>query len=105
MTKAQLNELSLQDLMELNRNVVDIIKLKRMVNNRLNADVIQKGMIVVYKGSSSKLQSNEKFEVNKVNKTKATCTSLLTNKIWDLYLANIEPCQKSVINEAFINEE
>lgn len=104
MTKAELNELTIEQLMELNRKVVDIIKLKRLVSCNINSDLIKKGMIVRYKGSSDKVQPNEKFEVAKVNRTKADCKSLLTNKTWALSLANIEPCNDSVNNEIFINK-
>ena len=104
MTKSQLNELTVNELIELNKKVVEVIKLKRLVQNNLQSDILQKGMIVIYKGTSPKIQSNEKFEISKVNKTKATCTSLLNSKVWDIYLGNLEPCKQSVNNEIFINQ-
>ena len=71
---------------------------------KINADNLEKGMIVKYKGSSDKLQG-QKFVLEKISKVNAQCKSLRDNRTWNINLANIEPCKESVENEFFMNEK
>ena len=104
MTNAELNQLSISELRELNRKVVEMVKLKMQFEGKINADNLEKGMIVKYKGSSDKLQG-QKFVIEKISKVNAQCKSLRDNRTWNINLANIEPCKESVENEFFMNEK
>jgi hypothetical protein len=103
MTNAQLNDLSLTELRELHHKVFEMIKLKKAIEGKLNADTLEVGMIVRYKGAKDKLK-DEKFEIIKISKVNAVCQSLLNSQKWNINLANIEVTD-SVENERFINEK
>ena len=55
-------------------------------------------MIVKYTGTSTKVKFN-KFEVQKINRTKADCKCLVTNQIWTISLANLEATNESIEND------
>ena len=59
MTNTELNKLTLEELRELNKKVVTMIKLKRTIEGTLNSDNLKKGMNVRYKGTSDKLKGAE----------------------------------------------
>lgn len=103
MTNADLNKLSLTELRELHSKVFEMIKLKKAIEGRLNADNLEVGMIVRYKGAKDKLK-DEKFEIIKISKVNAICQSLLNSQKWNINLANIEVTD-SVENERFANEK
>lgn len=87
---------------ELNRKVVEMLKLKMQMEGKINSDNLEKGMTVIYKGISEKLQG-QKFVILKISKVNAQCKSLKYSRTWNINLANIEPCKESVENEFFIN--
>lgn len=98
MTNAELNQLSILELRELNRKVVEMIKLKMRIEGTINSDNLQKGMTVKYKGFSDKLQG-QTFIIEKIGKVNAQCKNLSDGKIWNIKLANIEPCGETFMNE------
>lgn len=90
MTNAELNNLSIQELRELNKKVVEMLKMKLQIEGKINSDNLRIGMIVKYKGSSEKLK-DDKLEIKKISKVNAQCKSLTTGIVWNIKLANIQP--------------
>lgn len=97
MTNQELNNLSLSELRELNKKVVEMMRLKQSVAARLNADALCIGMTVRYSGGSEKIK-DEQFKVEKINRTNAVCKSLVTGTSWNINLANIEPIGEVIEN-------
>jgi len=93
-TNEELNKYSLADLRQLHFKVVEMIRLKSSIEARLNADNLEAGMTVRYKGTSSKIK-DEKFLLEKINKKNGVCKSLITGVRWNINLANIEMVQET----------
>ena len=89
LTNTQLNEMSISELSQLNKRVVEIIRMKQTVAARLNSDNLKEGMTVRYKGTSGKIK-DEKFLLKKINKKNGVCKSLTSGQLWNINLANIE---------------
>lgn len=94
LTNEQLNGMSLSELRELHKKVAEMIQLKQMVAAKLNADKLEPGMTVRYKGTSAKVK-DEKFLLEKINKKNGVCKSLATGVRWNINLANIEEVQET----------
>lgn len=62
---------------------------------KINLKNLALGMIVKYTGTSTKVKFN-KFEVKKINRTKAECKCLVTDVIWTISLANLKATTESV---------
>ena len=92
MKNSELNQLSILELRDLNKRVVEMMKLKMQIEGRLNADNLEVGMTVKYKGSTTKLLS-EKFIIQKISKVNAQCKNIRTGVIWNIKLCNIEPIE------------
>jgi hypothetical protein len=97
-TLNELNNLSISELRELNKKTVEILRLKIQLEAKINSENLAVGMIVKYTGTSTKVKFN-KFEVKKINRTKAECKCLMTNQIWTISLANLEASNESTVKE------
>jgi hypothetical protein len=91
MTNAELNQLSIIELRALNHKVCEMIRLKQQIEGKMNADNLKIGMPVKFTGDDKRIK-NQKFTVLKINKTRAQCKNHITGAVWNLTLANIEPC-------------
>ena len=90
MTNAQLMNLSIEELRDLNKRLVEVLKDKvESVNYAMKGQLVRT-MICKYVGTSKNVKF-DKFEILKVNRTKAECKCLTTNSIWNIQLSNLEP--------------
>jgi hypothetical protein len=90
MTNAELMQLSTEELLDLNKRVVMIVKLKKQNDAVLNKHTLKVGMDVKYT-SNAKNMSHDKFTIIKINRTKAHCKCHVTGTLWGISLANLEP--------------
>jgi len=100
MTNAELMNLSIEELRDLNTRLVEVLKLKKQTIAFVNKETLSKGMMAEYVGTSTNIHCKE-FEIIKINRTKAECKCLHTGKYWNIQLANLKPTDK-FINSAFV---
>ncbi len=81
MTNAELMNLSIEELRDLNARLVEVMKLKKQSIAFVNKEQLAKGMIAEYVGTSSNIHYKE-FEIIKINRTKAECKCIVTGKLW-----------------------
>lgn len=89
-TTAELSKMSVSELRDLNRKVVDMLKLKIQIDGKINSEKLSVGMTVKYIVDSKKISSNEEFRIEKINKVNAICKSKTSGKLWNIKLANIK---------------
>jgi hypothetical protein len=90
MTNLELMDLSIEQLRDLNKRCVEILKQKIETENYTQKGKLAPTMICRYVGASKNVKS-DKFEILKVNRTKAECRCLITNSIWNIQLSNLKP--------------
>jgi hypothetical protein len=83
MTNAELNNLTLTELRELNSRVVKMMKLKQQIEGAINLDNLEVGMQVEYIGGTNKIKG-ETFIIEKINKVNVICKSEVTGKRWNI---------------------
>lgn len=93
MTNAELMNLSIEELRDLNARLVEVLKLKKQTVAFMNKETLTKGMIAEYIGTSSKVHYKE-FEIVKINRTRAECKCVVTGKLWSIQIANLKPTDK-----------
>lgn len=93
MTNTDLMNLSIEELIDLNKRIIEVIKLKKQTFTFVNKEKLTKGMVAEYIGTSSKIKYKE-FEIVKINRTKAECKCLFTNKLWNIQICNLKPINK-----------
>jgi hypothetical protein len=96
MTNAELMNLSITELRELNHKVVEIIKLKNSLASRLNADNIAVGMRVEIK-TNNPLLIGHIFMLEKINKKYAVCRDIKTDKTWNVLICNVYESTDKVV--------
>ena len=90
MTNLELSNLSIEELRDLNKRIVERLKDKMSsINNDAKGHLVR-SMICKYVGTSKGVKFNT-FEILKVNRTKAECKCLTTGSIWNIQLSNLEP--------------
>jgi hypothetical protein len=90
MTNLELMNLSIEELRDLNKRLVEVLKDKvESVNYAMKGQLVRT-MMCKYVGNSKNVKFDT-FEILKVNRTKAECRCLTTNSIWNIQLANLEP--------------
>jgi hypothetical protein len=92
MTNAELNKLSINELRELNHKVCEMIRLKQLIEGKLNVDNLKIGMSVDFTGIDHRI-TGHKFKILKLNRTKAKCKDIETGFNWNLTFSNIKPCE------------
>ena len=95
MTNAELMNLSIEELRDLNTRLVEVLKLKKQTVAFVNKETLSKGMIAEYVGTSTNVHYKE-FEIVKINRTKAECKCVVTGKLWNIQIANLKPTDKVV---------
>ena len=93
MTNAELMNLSIEELRDLNARLVEVMKLKKQSIAFVNKEQFTKGMIAEYVGTSSNIHYKE-FEIVKINRTKAECKCVVTGKLWNIQIANLKATNK-----------
>jgi len=88
MTNAELNNLTLTELRELNSRVVKMMKLKQQIEGAINLDNLEEGMRVEYVGGTNKIK-DETFIIEKINKVNVVCKSEITGKRWNIKPAGL----------------
>ena len=89
MTNAQLINLSIEELTDLNKRIIEVVKIKRQSDAFVNKEQFAKGMVVEYVGSSRNIRYKD-FEIIKINRTKAECKCVLTGKLWVIQICNLK---------------
>ena len=95
MTNLELMQMSLQELSELNKRIIEVSKLKRQEVSFVNKEQLSIGMVAEYIGSSTNIHYKD-FEVVKINRTKAKCKCLHTGSYWDIQISNLKPTEKKL---------
>ena len=90
MTTTELMNLSIEELRDLNTRLVEVLKLKKQTIAFVNKETFTKGMIAEYVGTSTNIHY-KKFEIVKINRTKAECKCVVTGKLWNIQIANLKP--------------
>lgn len=90
MTNAELMNLSIDELRDLNSRLIEVLKLKQQNIAFLNKEKLSKGMIAEYVGNSTNVRYKE-FEILKINRTRAECKCVKTGKLWNIQIANLQP--------------
>lgn len=93
MTNAELMNLSVEQLRDLNKRIIEVVKIKQQSVAFVNKEQLAKGMVAEYVGNSTNINHKE-FEIIKINRTKAECKCLHTGKYWNIQLANLKPTDK-----------
>ena len=93
MTNAELMNLSIEELRDLNTRLVEVLKIKKQSIAFVNKETLSKGMIAEYVGNSTNIQYKE-FEIVKINRTKAECKCVMTGKLWTIQIANLKATDK-----------
>ena len=95
MTNAELMNLSIEELRDLNTRLVEVLKLKKQTVAFVNKETLSKGMIAEYVGNSTNVHFKE-FRIIKINRTKAECKCIVTGKLWTIQICNLKPTDKVV---------
>jgi hypothetical protein len=93
MTNAELMNLSIEELRDLNTRLVEVLKIKKQSIAFVNKETLSKGMIAEYVGTSTNIHYKE-FEILKINRTKAECKCVMTGKLWTIQIANLKATDK-----------
>lgn len=93
MTNAELMNLSVVQLRDLNKRIVEVVKIKQKSVAFVNKEQLTKGMVAEYVGNSTNIHYKE-FEIVKINRTKAECKCVVTGKLWNIQIANLKPTDK-----------
>ena len=103
MTTTELMNLSIEELRDLNTRLVEVLKLKKQTIAFVNKETLTKGMIAEYVGTSTNIHY-KKFEIVKINRTKAEFKCVVTGKLWNIQIANLKPTNEVVeISEIHID--
>lgn len=89
MTNSELMLMTISELTELNKRLIEVVKLKRQQESFVNKETLENGMYADYIGSSSNIIYKE-FQIIKINRTKADCKCLTTGKSWTISLASLK---------------
>ena len=106
MTNVELMNLSIEELRDLNKRLVEVLKLKQQNLAFVNKETLTKGMVAEYVGTSSNIHFKE-FEIIKINRSKAECKCTTTGKIWNIQIANLKATDRvlEVANIAYDKTE
>ena len=88
-TSIELSKMTTQELRDLNKQVVEMLRLKVQIDGKINAQTLRVGMTVKYTGKSTKATS-EIFELMKINKVNAVCKSKSTGRLYNIKLAALK---------------
>jgi len=103
MTNLELMNLSIEELRDLNKRIIEVVKIKQQSAAFVNKEQLTKGMVAEYVGNSANIHYKE-FEIIKINRTKAECKCLHTGKYWNIQLANLKPTDKVLeVSHSIIN--
>jgi len=95
MTNAELMNLSIEELRDLNARLVEVLRIKKQSIAFVNKEQLTKGMIAEYVGNSTNVHFKE-FQIIKINRTKAECKCIVTGKLWTIQICNLKPTDKVV---------
>jgi hypothetical protein len=95
MTNAELMNLSIEELRDLNIRLIEVLKIKKQSISFINKETLSKGMVAEYVGTSTNIHYKE-FEIVKINRTKAECKCVMTGKFWTIQIANLKATDKVV---------
>ena len=95
MTNLELMQMSLQELSDLNKRIIEVSKLKRQNLAFENKEQLAVGMVADYIGTSTNVRFKE-FEIIKINRTKAECKCMVTGKLWTIQICNLKATDKKV---------
>lgn len=95
MTNAELMNLSVEQLRDLNKRIIEVVKIKQQSVAFVNKEQLTKGMVAEYVGNSTNIHYKE-FEIIKINRTKAECKCVVTGKLWTIQICNLKPTEKTV---------
>lgn len=95
MTNSDLMQMSLQELSDLNKRIIEVSKLKRQNLSFENKEQLVIGMVAEYIGSSSNIFCKY-FEIIKINRTKSECKCVITGKLWTIQICNLKATDKKV---------
>ena len=95
MTNAELMNLSIEELRDLNARLVEVLRIKKQSIAFVNKEPLTKGMIAEYVGNSTNVHFKE-FQIIKINLTKAECKCIVTGKLWTIQICNLKPTDKVV---------
>ena len=82
MKTSELNNLTLNELLDLNSKVVKLIKLKRKIEGAINLVSLKEGMSVEYVSRSN--LSGRMFTIKKINRVNVVCEDKLTGQLWNI---------------------
>lgn len=88
-TNAELMNLSIEELRDLNKKIIEVVKIKQQSVAFVNKEQFSKGMIVEYIGNSKNIHHKE-FEIIKINRTKAECKCVVNGKLWTIQICNLK---------------
>lgn len=89
MKTIDLKSLSTEELINLNKQVVEMIKLKRRMDGVAVMQNLELGMEVRYVGGTNKIK-NETFTVKKIKRVNVLCESNITGDLWNIKPVNLE---------------
>ena len=69
--------LSVEQLRDLNKRIIEVVKIKQQSVAFVNKQQLVKGMVAEYVGNSTNIHYKE-FEIIKINRTKAECKCVVT---------------------------
>lgn len=93
MQTIELKNLSTKELLDLNKRVVEMIKLKRRIEGVDMMQELEPGMTVKYVGGTNKIK-NETFTVKKIKRVNVLCESNVSGGLWNIKPANLEIVKK-----------
>jgi hypothetical protein len=70
MSNTELMNLSVEQLRDLNKRIIEVVKFKQQSVAFVNKEQLSKGMVAEYVGNSTNIHYKE-FEIIKINRTKA----------------------------------
>lgn len=80
MTNAELMNLSVEQLRDLNKRIIEVVKIKQQSVAFVNKGQLIKGMVAENIGNSTNIHYKE-FEIVKINRTKAECKCVVIGKL------------------------
>jgi hypothetical protein len=82
LTNVELNKLSVNDLEDLNKRLINVLRKKIAIESMKATDTFSIGQTVKYSGNG-KLH-NLLFEVIKINKVNIVCKDKITKQLWNI---------------------
>jgi hypothetical protein len=92
MSNTELMNLSVEQLRDLNKRIIEVVKFKQQSVAFVNKEQLSKGMVAEYVGNSTNIHYKE-FEIIKINRTKEC--KCVTGKLWTIQICK-KPTEKTV---------